>query len=78
MWVPIPLEDRTGYLPRNTTSLEVTGQNPGHEGFGPFARHWQPSVGFLRSSQSRIQKTDRIEGKGAPEGRGEAFLLLTL
>ncbi len=78
MWVPIPLEDRTGYLPRNTTSLEVTGQNPGHEGFGPFARHWQPSVGFLRSSQSRIQKTDRIEGKGAPEGRREAFLLLTL
>ena len=68
-----PLEDRTGYLPRNTTSLEVTGQNPGHESFGPFARHWQPSAGCLRSSQSRIRKTDR---KGAPDGRREAFLLL--
>ena len=70
------LAGRTGYHPRNPTNLKATGQNPGHESFGPCARHWQLSAGFLRSPQSRIQKTGRKEGRGAPAGRREAFLLL--
>lgn len=40
------LAGRTGYHPRNPTNLKATGQNPGHESFGPCARHWQLSAGF--------------------------------
>lgn len=72
------LAGRTGYHPRNPTNLKATGQNPGHESFGPCARHWQLSAGFSEALSLVYRRlAEKKEEELLPAG-GRLFCCFTL